>query len=109
MSTTIETEIYLNSLSDDTLFIDISCEGIKSLPDLSRFKTLKKLECSNNQLTSLDNLPPTLTYLDCSYNNITNLDNLTPTLTKLICYNNELKKLVSITSVISHYKKEFLV
>ena len=33
MSTTIETEIYLNSLSDDILFIDISCEGIKSLPD----------------------------------------------------------------------------
>ena len=42
----------MNSLSEDILPIDISYHSIKSFPDLTRFKNLKELDCSNNELTS---------------------------------------------------------
>jgi hypothetical protein len=38
-------EEYLNSLPEDIEEIDISGKGITYLPDLSRFKKLKILEC----------------------------------------------------------------
>jgi Leucine-rich repeat (LRR) protein len=49
-------ETYLISLPEDRLTIDISCKGLKSLPDLTRFKNLQKLHCFNNDLTSLPDL-----------------------------------------------------
>ena len=60
MTNTIET--YLNSLSEDILELNISSKNIKSLPDLTRFKNLKTLNCSNNKLTSLPTLPLALAY-----------------------------------------------
>jgi hypothetical protein len=51
---------------------------------------INTLDCSNNNITSLDNLPEKLEYLDCSYNNITSLDNLSTLLEKLICSNNKI-------------------
>jgi Leucine-rich repeat (LRR) protein len=65
---TTEIETYLNSLSEDILKLNISSKGIKSLPDLTRFKNLEELDCSNNQLTSLPTLPKNLKELYC-YNN----------------------------------------
>ena len=71
--------------------LNISKRGLTQLPpDIDKYANLKKLICSNNKLTSLDNLPPTLTYLDCCNNQITSLDNLPPTLEKLYCENNPL-------------------
>ena len=49
---TTKIKIYLNSLSDDIVILDITFKGITSLPDLTRFKNLQELHCSNNQLTS---------------------------------------------------------
>ena len=40
--------------------LDISNKGLTNLPDLSKYTKLKKLYCSKNKLTSLDNLPPNL-------------------------------------------------
>jgi Leucine-rich repeat (LRR) protein len=114
MTTAIET--YLNSLSDNIPTIDISVEGIKSLPDLTRFKNLKKLICSHNQLTSLPTLPQNLqilicdnnllTYLPtlpqnlqelyCSYNKLTSLPTLPQNLQILSCYNNKLTSLPTL-------------
>jgi Leucine-rich repeat (LRR) protein len=65
---TTEIETYLNSLSEDILKLNISSKGIKSLPDLTRFKNLDELHCSNKQLTSLPTLPQNLKELYC-YNN----------------------------------------
>ncbi len=58
MTTAIES--YLNSLSKDISTLDISSKDIEYLPDLTRFKNLEVLSCSNNQLTSLPTLPPNL-------------------------------------------------
>ena len=68
--------------------LDLFNKGLTKLPDLSIYINLKKLYCSNNKLTSLDNLPQTIAVLVCSHNRITRLDNLPQTITYLDCYNN---------------------
>jgi len=73
MTTAIET--YLNSLSEDTLFINIGNKGIKSLPNLTRFKNLKKLICSENELNYLPTLPQNLETLNCVNNPISEIVN----------------------------------
>lgn len=79
-------------------------ESIVGTLDLIKFSELKELDCSNNkinqlvnipfiiklicsfnQIKSLDNLPNTLEYLDCSSNNQINLDNLPSSLVFLNC------------------------
>jgi Leucine-rich repeat (LRR) protein len=62
--TTFHIETYLNSLSSNVTRIIINNKNITSLPDLTRFKKLKLLDCSHNQLTSLTNLPEKLQILD---------------------------------------------
>jgi Leucine-rich repeat (LRR) protein len=61
---------------------------LTSLPDLP--DTLTDLYCYNNQLTVLPELPDTLTQLICFYNQLTVLPELPDTLTHLYCYNNQL-------------------
>ena len=87
---TTEIEIYLNSLSEDILTVDISDKSIKYLPDLTRFKNLKIFNCSNNQLTSLPTLPENLLGLYCYNNQLTSLPTLPENLQKLYCSNNQL-------------------
>jgi Leucine-rich repeat (LRR) protein len=95
---TTEIETYLNSLSKDILTLNISgkYKGIKSLLDLTRFKNLKTLKCSDNQLTSLPTLPQNLKNFDCSYNKLTLLPTLPQNLKKLYCSNNQLTYLPSL-------------
>ena len=52
-----------------------------------------KLDCGHNKITSLDNLPPTLTYLNCAFNQIVSLDYFPPTLEKIICRKNKITSL----------------
>ena len=94
MTTTIER--YLNSLSKDILTLDISNKNIKSLPDLTRFKNLKKLNCYDNKLTSLSTLPQNLEELYCSINKLTSLPTLPENLKILFCYNRTINKLLLI-------------
>ena len=93
MKTTIET--YLNSLSEEILTLSIECRGITSLPDLTRFKNLKELYCSDNQITSLPTtLPQGLEILYCSNNQLTSLPTTLPQgLEILYCSNNQLTSL----------------
>jgi Leucine-rich repeat (LRR) protein len=93
---TTEIERYLNSLSEDILIIDISGKDIKSLPDLTKFKNLQKLSCSNNQLTSLPTLPQNLKYLYCSNNQLTSLPTLPQNLKYLYYSNNQLTSLLTL-------------
>ena len=94
MTTDIET--YLNSLSEDILTINIEFKDITSLPDLTRFKNLKELNCSNNQLTSLPTLPQNLKELYCSNNQLTSLPTLQQNLKKLFCSINQLTSLPTL-------------
>jgi Leucine-rich repeat (LRR) protein len=94
---TIEFETYLkNSLHEDISELDISDRGIKSLPDLTRFKNLKILDCSYNQLTSLPTLPQNLQKLYCSDNQLTYLPTLPQNLEVLQCFKNELTSLPTL-------------
>ena len=63
---------YLDSLSSNVIEINIRNKNLFVLPDLSRFTCLQKLDCSNNQLTQLDNLPFSLIELHCYYNKMEN-------------------------------------
>jgi Leucine-rich repeat (LRR) protein len=62
--------------------LDCHNECLTELKDIP--STIKWLDCSNNKLTDLNNLPETLEYLDCSHNPITKLPVL-PNLTYLNC------------------------
>ena len=44
--------------------------NLYELPDLSKYINLQELDCSNNKLKTLDNLPPNLKQLICYYNNV---------------------------------------
>jgi hypothetical protein len=52
-------KIYLDSLPEDTEEINVSNKGITSL-DVTRFRKLKILNCSNNQLFLSHSLPENL-------------------------------------------------
>ena len=95
---TTEIETYLNSLSKDILTLNISgkYKGIKSLPDLTRFKNLKTLNCYDNELTSLPTLPQNLQKLYCYNNKLTLLPSLPQNLEILICHNNKLTSLPTL-------------
>ena len=84
---------YLESLDDNITTIDLSCYNLSELPDLTRFNKLKKLDCRDNEITKLNNLPISLQILICGENAITNLDYLPLSLTKLYCFDNKITKL----------------
>ena len=55
--------------------IKVNRKGIKSLKGIEYFTALTKLDCHENQITSLDLSSCTrLTYLDCCLNKLTNLE-----------------------------------
>jgi Leucine-rich repeat (LRR) protein len=79
--------------------LDLSCRGLRELPDLRMYTNLKILHCSQNQLSELTNLPPTLQTLYCSENQLITLPNLiemTPTLKYLWCGNNQITILTNL-------------
>ena len=71
--------------------LDISSKGLTQLPDdIDKYTNLQILCCNDNEISSLDNLPPNLQILYCDNNHLTSLDNLPPNLQELYCYNNPL-------------------
>ncbi len=85
--------IFPTNLHDNILNLDLSYQNIYGILDLSKFIYLKQLNCSNTKITSLDNLPNSLTILSCSNTKITNLDNLPTSLTILSCSNTKITNL----------------
>ncbi len=88
----------LDQFADDVTEININNKKIKGSLDFSKFTKLTKLDCSVNNITSLDNLPNSLIELFCGDNKIISLDKLPNSLTKLYCdytvndYNKLMKK-----------------
>jgi hypothetical protein len=89
-------ETYLNSLPEDIEEIDVSHKKLKYIPDLSKFKNLKMLNCSGNQLTSLPSLNENLEVLQCSNNCLNSLPSLNKKLKVLYCSKNCLSSLPSL-------------
>ena len=58
--------IYPNNITE----LNISCNDIAGILDLSRFKNLVKLLCFSNSITKIINLPISLTELNCSSNKL---------------------------------------
>ena len=75
--------------------IDVSYQGIRDLRGIEHFTFLQSLDCSSNQLTSLDVSGCTaLTDLSCTYNDLTSLDlSRNTALTELDCSSNQLMSL----------------
>ena len=76
-------------------YSDVSSSKISDLTGISSFTNLTSLNCSSNQLTSLDVTSlVNLTYLNCYYNQITSLDVMSlVNLTRLDCSVNKLTSL----------------
>ena len=75
---------------DEIEYYDQESESIKNhiLP-----KSLKLLDCDDNQLTSLPDLPNSLEILYCRNNQLTSLPKLPNSLKELNCFNNRLTSL----------------
>ena len=73
--------------------IDVGGRGIASLEGICYFTELQFLSCDNNKLTSLPELPSSLTKLECWGNQLTSLPGLPSDLTDLGCGDNQLTSL----------------
>lgn len=85
-----------------TTTITVANKNIKGKIIFTNFEELKKINCSNNNITDVDDLPNTIEELDCSYNDIEKLDNLPENLIKLYCHNNEIIELNNLPSKIKY-------
>lgn len=59
-----------NKYDCDLESLDISNCGIVGILNLSRFRKLKELDCSNNLITSIENLSTKINKINCSNNQI---------------------------------------
>jgi Leucine-rich repeat (LRR) protein len=88
--------MYIDSLDKDIICIHLTNQNLTFIPDLSRFKKLKKLICFGNELTSLPELPSSLEVLECYNNKLFSLPKLPSTLKVLECCNNNLTSLPAL-------------
>ncbi len=76
--------------------LDVSNKYITDLEGIRYFNNLLDLNCSNNLLNSLPNLPYLINRLDCSSNKLTSLTTLHTNLKFLFCTNNQLTSLPTL-------------
>lgn len=85
-----EDGVLLKDEIESITFLDVSWKNISSLKGIEYFTALKELDCSFNNITSLDLSKNTaLDYLNCSSNQLTSLDvSKNTALKNLECYDN---------------------
>ena len=71
--------------------LNCAYHGLYELPDISRFTKLKRLYCSYNYITSIDNLPNHIEYIFCLNNRISEINNLPLSLLGLFCSSNRIR------------------
>lgn len=84
---------FLQQYPDDIEVLDLHLLGLKSLPSLKRFHSLKRLDISGNQLQELPELPEGLDVLICSRNKLSSLRNTPSTVTMLIADCNRIQQI----------------
>lgn len=84
--------------------VEIHCfdNQIEELPDLDNLPLLNYLNCSNNKIRKIGNLPRTLTRLRCNKNRLTELPALPECLVKLCCEYNHIEKLPKLPNTLKH-------
>ena len=75
---------------NNAVYLKIIKANIHDLEGIQYFKKLGKLECYQNPLIWLPNLPESVRHLDCSYDNLKSLPVLPSVLKYLICNDNNL-------------------
>lgn len=96
-------EGYLDSLPDDTTFINLSSKKLTYIPDLARFKNLNELNLNDNDLVVLPPLPKTLKFLYCSRNKLETTPEEWPEyLEELFCHFNYLKILQNLPETMTY-------
>ena len=77
----------MEDIKDYSLITELNFFGtnLTILPDLSRYINLKKIKCTETQITSLDNLPKSL--IDLNYYNNPFTYNFDPTLENIRNFN----------------------
>ncbi len=103
----LETIKLLESYDSNVQELDISNCNIVGVLDLINFTNLKKVDCSNNQITHIIGLDiiteKYIEYFDCSNNNLKEL-NIKPSILREFKYeNNPLETLVFPTNTKIHY------
>ncbi|HOZ53000.1 MAG TPA: hypothetical protein PLU17_14135, partial [Chitinophagaceae bacterium] len=73
-------------INEDTLVV--SGKNISSLEGVQYFKKLRRLDCKNNNLTTMPVLSDSLSYLECDNNKLVNLPQFSNQLNVLTCINN---------------------
>ena len=91
-----DVQSYLDGLPENIRGIIVNKCNLTYISNLSRFTNLEILDCSDNQLKSLPELPESLTELYCGYNQLISLPELPESLTELYCYNNQLISLPNL-------------
>ncbi len=91
---------FLSNLDSEVESIDISNMEISGRIDLGKFTQLKYLNCSNNYITDIVNIPKSIIDLDCSKNTLTKLANLPDTIKNLDCSCNRIEELKDLPSTI---------
>ncbi len=80
---------FLKTFEQNSLkILNLSYNNLTSLPELP--DSLEELFCDNNQLTSLPKLPKSLKKIICTYNQLTSLPELPDSLKELYCEGNQL-------------------
>ena len=77
---------------------NVSCtyQSISNLEGIQYFDSLLTLNCNQNPIISLPNLPTGLTLLNCSYTDLVALNNLPNSITTLICGNTPLTSISNL-------------
>ena len=74
----------------------------KTFEDLENYHDIVYIDCQNNNLSVLPNLPHSLEYLNCSYNHLTALPTLPNSLTSLYCHYNRLTVLPTLPNSLEY-------
>jgi len=93
------TNLYGIQFFTSLTYLECKNNGLASLPQLP--SSLLELYCNSNQLTSLPKLPTALEVLDCSSNEITSLPALPTSLKNLTCFRNKIAVLPELPKTIT--------
>ncbi len=91
---------YIDNLPIDITKLDLKNRNLTYIPSLIKFTKLKELNCKNNKLELLPELPTSLQILNCSSNNLIEISETPLAVKYLDCSFNLLKQLPKLSDSI---------